>query len=149
MSAPVGGHVLDLACPPDDVTAVHTFLTSVWDTEPSITPEDRMALELALVELTSNVIEHGAGGRAVACALQLEVGDDAVEVHLTDDGVPVPIDPAAARLPDALAESGRGLALVQMVVDVLRYERVADRNEWTVRRGLHRGPSGSSGSRSA
>jgi serine/threonine-protein kinase RsbW len=58
-------------------------------------------------------------------------------VHLTDDGVPVPIDPSAARLPDALAESGRGLALVQMVVDDLRYERVADQNRWTVRRGRH------------
>ncbi|WP_022905597.1 ATP-binding protein [Curtobacterium sp. B18] len=137
MNAAVGGHRLDLACPPDDVTAVHTFLAGVWDTEPTLSAEDRMALELALVELTSNVIEHAAAGRGVSCSLRLDVGSDAVEAHLTDDGVPVPIDPSAARLPDALAESGRGLALVQMVVDDLRYERVADRNRWTVRRGLH------------
>ncbi|MFJ3034049.1 ATP-binding protein [Curtobacterium pusillum] len=138
MSTAVGGHSLDLACPPDDVTAVHTFLASVWDSEPSVTSEDRMALELALVELTSNVIEHASGGGGVSCSVRLDVGDDAVEVNLTDDGVPVPIDPSAARLPDALAESGRGLALVQMVVDDLRYERIADRNRWTVRRGLTR-----------
>ncbi|AOX67079.1 MULTISPECIES: ATP-binding protein [unclassified Curtobacterium] len=137
MNAAVGGHSLDLACPPDDVTAVHAFLATVWDTEPTVSAEDRMALELALVELTSNVIEHGAAGRGVSCSLHLDVGSDAVEAQLTDDGVPVPVDPSAAQLPDALAESGRGLALVQMVVDDLRYERVADRNLWTVRRGRH------------
>lgn len=135
MSTAVHGHDLDLACPPDDVGAVHTFLASVWDAEPTVSSDDRMALELALVELTSNVIEHGAHGRGVSCSLHLDIRDDAVEVRLTDDGVPVPVDPAAARLPDALAESGRGLALVQMVVDDLRYERLADQNRWTVRRG--------------
>lgn len=135
MSTAVGGHSLDLSCPPDDVTAVHTFLERVWGTEPSVSAEDRMALELALVELASNVIEHGAAGTGVSCTLRLDVGADAVEANLVDDGVPVPVDPSVARLPDALAESGRGLALVQMVVDDLRYERVGDRNRWTVRRG--------------
>ncbi|WP_144713550.1 ATP-binding protein [Curtobacterium pusillum] len=137
MSTSVGGHSLVMACPPDDVTAVHAFLASVWDTEPSVSAEDRMALELALVELASNVIEHGGVRGAVSCSLHLDVGSDEVEAHLTDDGVPVPVDPSTARLPDALAESGRGLALVQMVVDDLRYERVDDRNRWIVRRGRH------------
>jgi len=133
----MGGHVLDLACPPDDVTAVHTFLESVWDREPDVSVEDRMALELALVELASNVIEHGAGGRPVSCSLRLDVGPEDVRVLLTDDGVPVPVDPAKAHLPEGLAESGRGLALVQMVVEDLRYERVADGNRWTAHRGRH------------
>jgi serine/threonine-protein kinase RsbW len=148
MSTGVGGHTLDLACPPDDVTAVHAFLESVWVTEPSLSAEDRMALELALVELTSNVIEHGARATGVACTLRVEIAPDAVEALLTDDGVPVPVDPSAAQLPDALAESGRGLALVQMVVDDLRYERVDDRNRWTVRRGRG-GSAGSAASRGA
>ncbi|WP_420367545.1 ATP-binding protein [Curtobacterium sp. L1-20] len=147
MSTAVGGYDLDLACPPDDVTAVHTFLASVWETEPSLSAEDRMALELALVELTSNVIEHGARSTGVACSLRVDVGQDAVEALLTDDGLPVPVDPTTAHLPEALAESGRGLALVQMVVDDLRYERVGDRNRWTVRRGRG-GSVGSSTSRS-
>ncbi|MCL9665484.1 ATP-binding protein [Curtobacterium albidum] len=137
MTVTKGEHVLDLACPPDDVTAVHTFLSSVWDHEPDLSQEDRMALELALVELASNVIEHGAGGGRVSCSLRMDVGPDDVTVSLSDDGVPVLVDPSAASLPDALAEGGRGLALVQMVVDDLRYERVDDRNRWTVRRGRH------------
>lgn len=135
MTVAMGEHVLDLACPPDDVTAVHEFLSTVWDGEPDLSLEDRMALELALVELASNVIEHGAGGRGVTCSLRVDVGVDDVHVSLTDDGVPVLVDPSAAHLPDALAEGGRGLALVQMVVDDLRYERVDDRNRWLVRRG--------------
>ncbi|MDM7891663.1 ATP-binding protein [Curtobacterium caseinilyticum] len=137
MTVAMGEHVLDLACPPDDVTAVHAFLSSVWDREPDLSTEDRMALELALVELASNVIEHGAGGGRVTCSLRVDVGADEVVVALADDGVPVLVDPSAAHLPDALAEGGRGLALVQMVVDDLRYERVGDRNRWTVRRGRH------------
>jgi len=137
MTVVMGEHVLDLACPPEDVTAVHEFLASVWDHEPDLSVEDRMALELALVELASNVIEHGAAGSRVACSLRIEVRPDEVRVTLDDDGVPVQVDPSAAHLPDALAEGGRGLALVQMVVDDLRYDRVDGRNHWAVRRGRH------------
>ncbi|WP_254782925.1 MULTISPECIES: ATP-binding protein [unclassified Curtobacterium] len=129
-----GEHLLELACPPDDVSAVHTFLSGVWDREPTVSAEDRMALELALVELTSNVIEHGAHEHGVSCQLRLAIGDDRVDALLSDDGSPATVDPDAARLPEDLAESGRGLALVRMVVDDLRYERVDDRNRWTVAR---------------
>ncbi|MDM7884935.1 MULTISPECIES: ATP-binding protein [Curtobacterium] len=137
MTVTMGEHVLDLACPPEDVTAVHAFLSSVWDREPDLSVEDRMALELALVELASNVIEHGAAGSRIACSMRFAVRPDDVVVTMVDDGVPVSVDPSAAHLPDAMAEGGRGLALVQMVVDDLRYERVDGRNQWVVRRGRH------------
>ncbi|MCJ1715477.1 ATP-binding protein [Microbacterium sp. M1A1_1b] len=128
-------HRLDFASPPDDVTCVHEFLAGVWGSEPSVAAEDRMAFELALVELASNVVEHAGGGERVACSLSLAVSGDGLQAELTDDGRPASVDPSAATLPDAAAESGRGLALVGMVVDELRYERDGDRNRWTVRRG--------------
>lgn len=131
----VSEHRLDFASPPDDVSAVHDFLAGVWGTEPTVGPEDRMAFELALIELASNVVEHAGGGARVACSLDLAVTGDGLEARLTDDGRPTSVDPSAAALPDASAESGRGLALVGMVVDELRYERDGDRNRWTVRRG--------------
>jgi serine/threonine-protein kinase RsbW len=137
MMAPAAEHMLALACPPDDVTVVHEFLAGVWEHEPTVSGEDRMALELALVELTSNVIEHGARTDGVSCELRLEIGDDRFQALLSDDGVAASVDTDAAVLPDDLAEGGRGLALVRMVVDDLRYERVADRNRWTVRRARH------------
>ncbi|MBF4615729.1 ATP-binding protein [Curtobacterium sp. VKM Ac-1376] len=129
--------MLALACPPDDVTAVHEFLAGVWEHEPTVSAEDRMALELAIVELTSNVIEHGSRPSGISCELRLEIGDERFQALLSDDGVAATVDTEAAGLPDDLAESGRGLALVRMVVDDLRYERVADRNRWTVRRDRH------------
>ncbi|QQD77721.1 ATP-binding protein [Curtobacterium sp. YC1] len=129
--------MLALACPPDDVSAVHEFLAGVWRDEPTVSAEDRMALELAIVELTSNVIEHGARRDGVSCELRLEIGRDRFQALLSDDGVAAAVDTDAAELPDDLAESGRGLALVRMVVDDLRYERVADRNRWTVLRDRH------------
>lgn len=137
MTISSGEHLLALACPPDDVSAVHEFLAGVWQDEPSVSVEDRMALELALVELTSNVIEHGGGARGVSCELRLEVAPDRFSALLSDDGTAATVDTDAAHLPEDLAESGRGLALVKMVVDDLHYERVADRNRWTVRRTRH------------
>lgn len=131
----VADHRLEFASPPDDVTCVHDFLAAVWGEEPSVGIEDRMALELAVVELASNVVEHAGGGARVACSLSLAVSGDELAAELTDDGLPASVDPAGAELPDASAESGRGLALVGMVVDELRYERDGDRNRWTVRRG--------------
>ncbi|MBT2503825.1 ATP-binding protein [Curtobacterium sp. ISL-83] len=139
MTAVAPAHVLDLACPPDDVNAVHAFLASVWDREPSVSVEDRMALELALIELASNVIEHAGGDHGVTCSLRLDIGSDVIDVALLDDGSPAVVDPSTAHLPDAdaLAESGRGLALVQMVLEDLRYERLDTANRWTAHRGRH------------
>lgn len=130
-------HTLALSCPPDDVSAVHEFLAGVWQDEPSVSVEDRMALELAIVELTSNVIEHGTRPDGVTCRLRLEIAADRFSALLSDDGVAATVDTEAAQLPDGLAESGRGLALVRMVVDDLRYERIADENRWTVLRVRH------------
>lgn len=135
MTTAVADHRLDFASPPDDVTCVHDFLAGVWGAEPSVGPEDRMAFELAVVELASNVVEHAGGGSRVACSLSLAVTGHDLEAELTDDGRPASVDPSGATLPDASAESGRGLALVGMVVDELHYERDGDRNRWTLRRG--------------
>jgi serine/threonine-protein kinase RsbW len=132
--ADVGEHRLDFASPPDDVTTVHDFLSDVWTAEPAVSAEDRMALELAIVELASNVIEHATAGVPLTCSLTLAVDSDGLEARITDDGRPASVDVSAAAMPDDMAESGRGLALVQMVVDELRYDRLGDENRWTVRK---------------
>jgi serine/threonine-protein kinase RsbW len=135
----MGEHRLDFASPPDDVSSVHDFLSDVWTAEPTVSVEDRMALELAIIELASNVIEHATAGVPLTCSLTLAVAPDALEARITDDGRPAAVDVAGATLPDELAESGRGLALVQMVVDELRYDRLGDENRWTVRKATRAG----------
>jgi hypothetical protein len=52
---------------------------------------------------------------------------------------PGPAEPGDFRLthremPGVDAESGRGLAMVQLLCDELTYERVGDENVWSVRR---------------
>jgi serine/threonine-protein kinase RsbW len=135
--AATGAHRVEMDCPPDDVTAVHEFLARVWQAEPTVSAEDRMALELALVELTSNSIEHAGHGGGIACRVDLRCSADGYAAVVSDDGTPASVDPAAAELPDDLAEGGRGLALVKMVVDDLRYDRVDDRNQWSLHRARH------------
>jgi serine/threonine-protein kinase RsbW len=127
-------HSLSFASPPQDVTAVHDFLAEVWAADPSVTEDERMAFELALIELTSNVIEHAADGEGVTCSLVLEIEQDRISARLSDTAEPGNISLVHHEMPDVTAESGRGLALVQMLVDHLGYARVDDANVWTIHR---------------
>jgi serine/threonine-protein kinase RsbW len=127
-------HVLVFDSPPQDVTAVHEFLAAVWGDDASVSDDERMALELALVELTSNVIEHAGIGEGVTCRLVLDVGADAISARLSDTAEPGDVTLSDRAMPDEMAEGGRGLALVQMLVDHLGYERVDGTNVWTIRR---------------
>jgi serine/threonine-protein kinase RsbW len=127
-------HRLVFDSPPDDVNTVHDFLASVWAEHQSVTDEDRMAFELALVELTSNVIEHAADGEGVSCSLVIDIVDDQISAYLSDTAEPGSISLAGRTMPDEMAESGRGLALVQMLVDHLGYDRVDQSNLWTIRK---------------
>lgn len=128
-------HRLVFESPPQDVTAVHEFLATVWAEDPSVTEDERMAFELALVELTSNVIEHAATGEGVSCRLELDIEHDRISARLSDTAEPGNISLVHREMPDVTAESGRGLALVQMLVDHLGYARIDDANVWTIRRG--------------
>ncbi|WP_066520120.1 ATP-binding protein [Curtobacterium ammoniigenes] len=128
-------HLLVFDAPPTDVTAVHEFLAGVWAVDPSVTEDERMALELALVELTSNVLEHAADDNGVRCRLVLRIEDTAITASLRDSAEPGTLSLTTRAMPDAFAESGRGLALVQMLVDRLQFDSSNGVNEWTIERG--------------
>ncbi|KQR46049.1 serine/threonine-protein kinase RsbW [Frigoribacterium sp. PvP120] len=127
-------HQLVFATPPDDVNTVHDFLESVWGDDTTLTDEERMAFELALVELTSNVIEHAAAGEGVACRLSVAITDGELTATLSDTAEPGSVSLVGRVMPDEMAEGGRGLALVQLLVDDLGYERVGDSNVWSIRK---------------
>jgi serine/threonine-protein kinase RsbW len=131
-------HLLVFDSPPTDVTAVHEFLETVWVDDPKVSEDDRMAVELALVELTSNVLEHAAAGSGVTCRLVLEIGDDAISAKLRDTAEPGDIALTGRSMPDALAESGRGLALVQMLMDHVGFDASDGQNTWVIRRARNR-----------
>lgn len=125
---------LTLQSPPDDVDAVHELVAGLWDDRPDVGALDRMAFETALVELASNVIEHADHGQGVTCVVSVTVDDGVMSARLRDGSEPGDFRLARREMPGVDAESGRGLAMVQMLCDELTYERVGGENVWSVRR---------------
>lgn len=89
-------------------------------------------LQLAISELTTNIVVHayaGIAGGVIAFHAALDA--DAVTLDVFDTGVPYEATPP--RLPDvdALLEGGYGLFIIQQAVDVMTHTREADeRNHW-------------------
>jgi serine/threonine-protein kinase RsbW len=125
---------LILRSPRDTVDLVHGFLEGLWITHPDIGELDRMAFETALIELVSNVIEHADGGQGVTCVITVNVDDSTLVANLSDTAEEGEIQVVGRVMPSVDAESGRGIALIQMLVDDLQYERVGEKNLWSISR---------------
>jgi serine/threonine-protein kinase RsbW len=119
---------------PESLDVVQDRLAEFWTHDESVSPADRMRLELAVVEVAANIVEHAFAvdadrrGRVLTVALTLTAAH--VEAVLCDNGLPVAIDLGAVTMPDEDATSGRGLALAVAAVDEVVYERVDGRNSW-------------------
>ena len=122
--------------PPDTLDAVHELLQTVWEKSPEVSPENQMRFETALIELVSNVFRHADSGDGVACALTVDITDMHVAAQLRDTGEPGNFKLIEATMPDELAESGRGIALIQAVVDEFTYEQEGEHNIWRIVRKL-------------
>ncbi len=130
---------LVFSAPPDDVDAVHAFLETVWEVNPEVSEFDRMAFETALIELASNVIQHASGDAGVTCVLTVTADEKGLAASLSDTADAGGIVLMNREMPDELSESGRGIALIQALVDELHYERVDERNVWTITRARESG----------
>lgn len=115
--------------------AAHAALDAAWLAVPSVDDEDRMLFGLAVAEVAANIIEHGtaAGGGPPDATLELEVTDDELRACFRDTARIVDLDVDAARMPDADAESGRGLALTRAALHEFRHE-ASDGNLWLLLR---------------
>ena len=119
---------------PEALDEVLDLLQRTWAGHPDVDALDRMRFEIAVTEVTGNIVEHAAEGDLLEFDLRLAVHHDRLEAHFTDAGRPDDADPGAAELPDELAESGRGLALARRAVDELVYRREDGVNHWLVLR---------------
>lgn len=129
-------HTLQMNVPPDDVDTVHNLLETVWSDAPGISTRDRMSFETALIELASNVIQYANAGTGVSCRVSVETQDDQISASLCDSGKAADVELDGRRMPDGMAESGRGIPLIQALVDELTYSRDDDVNHWEITRKL-------------
>jgi len=99
-------------------------------------------VELVLEETFMNVATHAfPDGMAHPFQIELHVGQDAISLHVRDNGVAFdPLQRAAAPLPesiDAAQPGGLGLHLIRRYASFVHYERVAGMNHLTVSISRH------------
>lgn len=131
----MGRHTLHLIVPPGDVDAVHALLADVWADVPDIPMMERFKFETALLELASNVVKHADGGSGLWCTVEIDATAEGIEATVVDDGEPSDAEILVPRdMPEDLSESGRGLAIIQALVDALSYTREGTTNHWRISR---------------
>lgn len=129
-------HAFVMVSPPDTVGRVHDLLSKVWVDSPHISATDRASFETALIELAANVIQHANGGRAVECTIAVDASEQAISATLIDTGEEASPDLALVEMPEASAESGRGLAIIKALVDEVVYDSDGSVNCWRITRSL-------------
>jgi len=123
---------LRITAPPDTVDTVHSALESVWAVVPDVHSTDRMSVETAVIELTANVIQYANRGNPVSFALTIVVYDDRIEATLSDGGEVDDVGLHDRGMPEPMAEHGRGIPMIQALVDSVEHRRVEGFNHWTL-----------------
>lgn len=123
--------VLDSTTGSFSLDAIENTLDRMWSVHLHVPTTVRMQIGIAVAEIAGNIVEHAVGARALWARMEARVGLTEVRVEFTDDGSPNSVDLGAVRLPHEMAETGRGLALAQAVLQNLSYRRNG-MNHWTL-----------------
>ncbi len=123
-------HTMHMSSPPDDINSVHSMLETVWKSTSNISVADQIRFETALIELVSNVIQHADSGSGVSCTLSIEIFTNRIKAVLRDTGEPGNVQLIGRTMPENHAESGRGIPLIQALVNKFSYEREGNLNLW-------------------
>jgi anti-sigma regulatory factor (Ser/Thr protein kinase) len=110
--------------------AVEAFCTDIL--EPETREEQVYQVQLAVSELTTNIIVH-ANKRNAAAVVEVagQGNEQAVTLDFYDWGVEYAMKTPTLPDPDSLAEGGYGSFIIQQCVDSVAYERDGDgRNHW-------------------
>ncbi|MFE4468545.1 ATP-binding protein [Leifsonia sp. NPDC056824] len=123
------------------IERVHTLFEELAVRRPDIPAERRGAFELAVVEVVTNVIQHGKEGTRTRVELEVGHTPDGIRAVVTDDAEPADIDLTSTAMPDPedFGESGRGLALIALLVDEFTHEPLPHGNRWTLASGTPKG----------
>ena len=130
---------LTLRSPADDINVVHAYIERVWAEHDNLDMMDRLRFETALIELAANVIQHADDGNGIIADISIEIDGDSIRGTISDSSPAGMVDLAMRDMPDELAESGRGIAFIQRLVDVFHYERRDDENLWVIQKRRAKG----------
>lgn len=121
---------------PRDLTAISPLAQSITALMAKGFDQDtRDAVDLALVEALSNAVKHGTEDSAKLVGVELTLSDTAVVLEIIDSSPPMPlflledINPDALEVGDDLdsvPESGRGLALIVMMMDEVTFHHTGN-----------------------
>jgi serine/threonine-protein kinase RsbW len=144
VAEPVSVFAARLPAEPQTINCVHDQLERLWLAADHVPLPDRMAFDLAVIETVTNTIRHCVGDPGPVevgvelTAAPLELLATITEYGAATPGVDSTVSPGAGdEVMDGaqqhLAESGRGLALIQTLVS-LGFEREGTTNVWRLRR---------------
>lgn len=124
--------VFDAVVRPQVLADVRETLAKVWSAHPEVPDSVRAEIAIATGEISANIVEHAARGRSTQLRMEVAVLPQEVQVRFIDDGHRLDVDLDAVRMPDAMAERGRGLAVARAVLRQLSYQRTEGGNRWTL-----------------
>jgi len=104
-----------------------TAVASELQREVQLQEKTLLDFRLALMEAASNAIVHGHGEDGRPLAVEVVAGPQRLEAAVHDSGPGFQM-PGSAALPDADAEHGRGLWMMEHLLDEVRYERTGADN---------------------
>jgi len=103
--------------------------------EAGLSEERAYALDLCIVEMVSNIVDHSFRGRPGEIRLELALGQGSAILTIVDEGpafdplsVPAPVAPASL---DDAAIGGYGIHMVRSSADACEYKRSDGRNVFT------------------
>ena len=134
---------VEAACNLHAVTDARRQVKQFLD-ESGVAAEELGAWELALAEASNNAVLYvGEAGRAQPVCLEASVGEQQVEVRITDHTPGFDL-PEVVELPDPLSESGRGLFMIKSLTDEASYLRSPRENCFVLRKRRQALPPGKS-----
>lgn len=124
-------YLLETTAGPGTLDQVQAVVEQAWASHAHVPSRVRMEVGIAVAEIAANIVEHAAQGRPIRIRMELRVLPGDVMVEFTDEGITAQVDLSSVRLPDDMAERGRGLALASTALSKLEYRR-DNLNHWTL-----------------
>ena len=121
----------------DAIEAIHNELDSLWDDASFVPDMDRMTFATAVIEAAANIVQHALpeAEKPVEIDVDISVRPARLIARVSAFNAREPFaDDMQASMPDAEAESGRGLALIEALVTTVTFERQDGTNTWILTR---------------